>query len=204
MSFPFLGVGAGAVFVGRDSSGTLRILPGQCLNPYIAVIAENVASSGALNSNLGHSTTWDFGSGPVQAWNVRSSLGQFIVPEIAVAAAMGLQAPDPESLWYVKLRKKETSAVHAAAFDDLVLRDATTGVDLMWSLSYYEAAKHVANRAINELRGVAEIVGEGFPCGKCGSRLTFARTVQLAAGDEPSQLEIRCLAPGCRNSQIVG
>jgi hypothetical protein len=121
-----------------------------------------------------------------------------------VGLAIGAMSPTPEVDWYVQLRLQETSPIHAFAFDQLIRSGKCSGVDLMWTFSYFESSKIIAKRAMNEVRGMLEKVGEGLPCEKCGQKLATMRPLQVNAGDEPTKFIIECLSGSCRFSRIIG
>ena len=128
----------------------------------------------------------------------------------ALRVANVMVRPHPgEAEMYYELRATETSKYHAEAFDELVVRAENTGVlvsgiDIMWTLSFFESAKRVALEAINETRGSVSDVGTGFQCTKCGLRHTVASAEQTRAGDEATKLKIKCVNPRCGHVDIVG
>jgi hypothetical protein len=127
-----------------------------------------------------------------------------VAAELKLAKIMETNFPDSlddvEDL--VQKRLEETDEDMAHFFDMMVIRSGVQISDFRWSLSVHNSAKVIALSAIGELRGVPELSGKGLPCKKCGDTSTITRPIQTSSGDEPTKLEIRCLA--CQSSVIVG
>jgi len=112
--------------------------------------------------------------------------------------------PSEQAAFYARERYSETSAPHAAAFDE-ALDDGEQAdeIDLMWALSKFADAKVIAKSSIDELRGTASEIARGAKCRACGKNETTMQAIQTSSGDEPPRLFIRCLRPACGNVGFI-